>query len=215
MSERIGDWEQTYTGRKWFPLDPRPEDVFLIDIAHPLSQQCRFGGHCSGFYSVAEHSVRVSYLVEQLHAEAVPEGTQTRRMLALWGLLHDAAEAYLLDFVRPMKRQSDLGAIYRKVEAQNMAAICLHFGLPLKEPDTVNYADNVLLATEKRDLMAPEPEPWAPLPEPLPQVIVPWMPERAEQAFLARFTELTNWYPFAHGRFVPDPQHAKAVQRGC
>lgn len=190
MNGRIGDWEQTYTGRKWYPLDPRPEDVALIDIAHPLANQCRFGGHCAKFYSVAEHSVRVSRVVERVYLGLQPQSTHTARLLALWGLLHDAAEAYLLDFVRPMKRQSELGAEYRRVEAMNMAVICLHFGLPREQPELVDTTDNVLLATEKRDLMAPEPEPWAPLPLPLPEVIVPWTPEYAEQAFLQRFAAL-------------------------
>ena len=90
MAARKGDWIQTFTGRAFYVLDPRPEDVDIEDIAHALSMQCRFAGHCREFYSVAQHSVTASWLVP-------PED-------ALWGLLHDAAEAYVVDLPRPIKR---------------------------------------------------------------------------------------------------------------
>ena len=61
-----GDWQQTYTGRAFHALDPRADEVFIEDIAHALALQCRFGGHCRVPYSVAEHSVRVSWLVGRL-----------------------------------------------------------------------------------------------------------------------------------------------------
>jgi hypothetical protein len=87
---RVGDWIQTYSGRQFWPLDPRVEDVHLEDIAHALSNVCRYTGHVREFYSVAEHSVHVSWSCE-------PED-------ALWGLLHDASEAYLADMARPVKQ---------------------------------------------------------------------------------------------------------------
>jgi hypothetical protein len=58
-----GNWIQTFTGRQYWPLDPREGDVYIEDIAHALSLQCRFTGHCRSFYSVAEHCVRVSHVV--------------------------------------------------------------------------------------------------------------------------------------------------------
>ena len=57
MSERGGDWMQTYSGFQFWPLDPRPEEIHVIDIAHSLANQCRYAGHCREFYSVAQHSV--------------------------------------------------------------------------------------------------------------------------------------------------------------
>ncbi len=89
---RKGDYIATYTGKQFYPLDPRPEDVCLEDIAHSLSNLCRFTGHTDTdrFYSVAQHSVICSTIV-------APEA-------ALLALLHDAAEAYLGDISRPLKR---------------------------------------------------------------------------------------------------------------
>ena len=51
---------QTYTGKRFTPDDPRPEDLDIRDFAHSLSLLCRYNGHCQVFYSVADHSVRVS-----------------------------------------------------------------------------------------------------------------------------------------------------------
>ena len=82
-------WIQTYTGRKFFPLTDEPGEIDLRDIAHSLALQCRFNGHCRQFYSVAEHSVRVSHILPDEEAA--------------WGLLHDAAEAYVSDLPRPLK----------------------------------------------------------------------------------------------------------------
>ena len=61
-------WIQTFTGKKFSPLEPRREDIDILDIAHSRSMQCRFNGHCRQFYSVAEHSVRV--------ARILPKGKQ-------------------------------------------------------------------------------------------------------------------------------------------
>lgn len=88
--ERKGDWMQTYTGRKFWPLNPRAEEVYIEDIAHSLALSCRFNGHCKVFYSIAQHSVLVSQIVKP-----------TQQLIAL---LHDSAEAYLGDIIRPIKR---------------------------------------------------------------------------------------------------------------
>jgi hypothetical protein len=175
---RNGDWMLTATGRQFWPLDPRPEEIHIEDIAHALAHQCRFGGHCRFFYSVAQHSVLVSH--------AVPD------RLSLWGLLHDAAEAYLVDLPRPIKRYSDLGYTYRVIEAQLMSAICRRFGLPIVEPSEVKRADDVLLMTEKRDVMPESQWEWRETAEPLTERIVPWNPGIAREAFLCRFDEIAE-----------------------
>jgi len=161
-------WIQTFTGRRVHPLDPNPDEIDLKDIAHALSLQCRFAGHCREFYSVAEHSVRV--------ARALPEN------LKRWGLLHDAAEAYLNDITRPVKsRFPD----YRKFEDLLLEAVGLRFNLGPGPSDEIMHMDNVVLATEARDLLGPAPDMWSPLPEPLPQKIEPWNWRDAEDRFLA------------------------------
>ena len=91
----------TFSGLRFWPLDPNPEKILIADIAHALAHQCRFGGHASKFYSVAEHSVHVSKLCLPEHA--------------LWGLLHDASEAYLVDLPRPLKLLPEF-APYREAE---------------------------------------------------------------------------------------------------
>lgn len=176
MAERRGSWIQTFSGVAFYPLDPRIEDFRIEDIAHSLSLQCRFTGHCREFYSVAEHCVRLSYIV--------PQGD------ALWGLMHDASEAYLMDLARPIKRYSAMGQLYREIEVGLMASICEAFGLPLEEPPAVGLADRVMLVTEKRDLLGPEPQAWTHHDKPLDDPIIPWVPSTAENRFLCRFREL-------------------------
>lgn len=136
---RVGDWIQTFTGVEVYPFDPRPEDIRIEDIAHALSMQCRYAGHCSQFYSVAEHSVRV--------AELLPREVQ------LWGLLHDASEAYLVDLPRPIKRHSEIGALYRVAEESLMRAIAARFDLEWPEPPLIDGADKAMLCWEAMFLL--------------------------------------------------------------
>lgn len=166
-------WIQTFTGKRFDPLAPNPADLDVVDIAHALSLLCRFNGHCRVFYSVAEHCLRVARI---LPAE-----------LALWGLLHDAAEAYLSDVPRPIK--AELPA-FGQIEDRLLERIARHFGLIWPMPEAVAQADTRLLATEARDLMSEPPEPWALGVEPLPGLIEPLGPAAAEEAFLERFQAL-------------------------
>ncbi len=168
-------WIQTYTGRKFYSVDPRAEDIDVRDIAHSLSNLCRFNGHCLRYYSVAEHSVRV--------ARALPSE------LSLWGLLHDAGEAYLTDLPRPVKQFLPQ---FSELEDRVLCRVAERFGLSWPMPAAVKHADNVLLATEARDLMAPPPEAWNLGVEPLAEPIEPMMPHEAERWFLEEFARLTR-----------------------
>jgi 5'-deoxynucleotidase YfbR-like HD superfamily hydrolase len=182
MTNRIGDWIQTYTGRKVYPLDLNPDEIAIEDIAHALSNLCRFTGHCRSFYSVAQHSVYVSLSCEPVNA--------------LVGLLHDAPEAYLTDLPRPLKRMGRLGEAYRQAEELAWTAVAERFGLSIPIPSDVDRADMVLLATEARDLMSPLHAEWHyqeangyPV---LPYTIKPVFPDAAKTLFLARYAELTR-----------------------
>lgn len=171
-----GDWILTFSGKAVYPLDPEPSSICLEDIAHPLAMLPRFAGHIKRFYSIAQHSIHVSYLVAPRFAK--------------WGLLHDASEALIVDVPRPLKKLPEF-APYRAAEENMMHIICGVFGLDPVQPNEVSYADNVALATEIRDLMPPSPLPWSvKLPLPDPQPLHYLSPEEAEQAFLKRFNEL-------------------------
>lgn len=168
-------WIQTNSGKRFNPTEPVPDAIIIQDIAHSLSMQCRFSGHVNRFYSVAQHSVGVSYLC---NAED-----------ALWGLLHDATEAYLVDIPSPLKRD-DKFVFYRDMEAKMQTAICERFGLEDKEPPSVKKADQLMLVTEARDLMCPLRPDWVQICEPLPFTIDPLPPHKAKELFLRRFFQL-------------------------
>lgn len=175
IDAKRGSWFLTYTGKRVFPGDPRPEDFCIEDVAHGLSLMCRFGGQCRTFYSVAQHSV----LVSQICTEAPFEG-----------LMHDADEGVgMLDCIRPLKI---LLPDYQKIQSNFMAAICKKFRLPTKFHEQVKWADNVLLMTERRDLICVHEESWDPENKypPLKQRIIPWSHKKAEREFLKRFKEL-------------------------
>jgi len=177
LGVRKGDWMQTYTGRKFWPMDPRADEVSLEDIAHSLSLQCRYAGHCMNFYSVAEHSVKLAWWLFR-HG-----GAQT----ALWGLLHDAAEAYLVDVPRPVKPYL---AGYKDAENKVMAAVCEHFGLPAEMPRCVKEADDRIIGDEVANL---RPMEWHGMHNnPLGVMLEYMSPAEAERRFLASFEALTN-----------------------
>lgn len=171
---RAGDWMQTFTGRKFYPMDPHPDDVHAEDIAHALSLLCRYNGHVDRFYSVAEHCVLLSF--------AVPAED------ALWALLHDATEAYVGDMVRPLKRSQPA---YVEAEDRVMRAIAARFGIDTQMPASVRDADTRILLTERAALMSATKHEWAMEDlEPLPVKVMGLSPTTAEAAYLARLGEL-------------------------
>lgn len=182
-SQRIGDWIQTYSGRQFWPLDPRPAEIYIEDIARSLSMRCRYAGHVRRFYSVAEHSVHVSRHVP-------PE-------FALWGLLHDASEAYSADVPRPLKKCLP---DWKPLEAAIMAAVAVRFGLIGEEPEAVKAADFRICADERAQILLPSAVEWDEVPEPLGVHLDCHAPAEAESLFLTRFWELTRLpQAWAHG----------------
>jgi hypothetical protein len=178
LAQRNGDWILTYTGRKFFPLDPLVDDIDIIDIAHSLSNQCRFAGHCTKFYSVAQHCIIVAMMSPDEHK--------------LHGLLNDSAEAYLVDIPSPLKRSPEFKA-YRNAEARVMTTICQKFGLEPIEPPSVKLVDKRMLATEARDMTINGGLGWESITErPYDFHVKPWTPKQAKTKFLTMFDKLTK-----------------------
>nr|WP_320202817.1 hypothetical protein [Agrobacterium rosae] len=172
---RVGTFMQTFTGRQYWPCDPLPHEVYIEDIAHSLSLQCRYAGHVLRFYSVAEHSVLIARSLAATHAPEV----------ALAGLLHDAPEAYCVDIPRPLKPYL---TNYKDIEQKNWLAIAARFQLDRELPDEVHDADNRIIADELVNLV---PMPWhARHANPLGVTLRYWSPEKAKQEFMATFNAL-------------------------
>ena len=175
MTVDRGNWMQTFTGARFYPLSPRADEVDPRDIAHALALICRYGGHSTHFYSVAEHCVLLSHAVS-------PEN-------ALWALLHDATEAYVGDMVRPLKRMLPA---YRDIEDRVMDAIAERFGLTGSIPAEVHDADNRIILTERAAIMTPTDEVWMEnCFKPLPVTIHAWPWQDAQHYYTERLAELT------------------------
>lgn len=129
---------------------------------------------------MAQHSLTVAALV--------PEE------LKLAALLHDAAETYVGDMVKPLKA---LLPAFEAIEERVAEAISQAFGIGTFMHPAIKRADLVALATEKRDLMPRSSEPWLCLQgvQPLPERILPLAPLRAKAAFLDEFDRLTVQVP--------------------
>jgi len=161
----------SYTGHSVHALDPVPDELHIEDIAHALSNICRFGGHVRSFYSVAQHSVLVSRRLPVQHR--------------LWGLLHDASEAYLSDIAAPFKPALNE---YRRYEERLMYAVAQRFGLCWPMPQCVHVVDKMIVVDEALSLLK-KPPAWACENPRLGIYIEPW--DNPEEEFLAEFAELT------------------------
>jgi hypothetical protein len=163
------------------PFDPDPEQLDAADIARALANQCRFGGHSRVFYSVAQHSVIVSELVEERGGDAED---------AFAALMHDATEAYLGDMPHPIKHRSELGAAFKAAEDQLERVIRERFGIKADVPE-IKRVDRALLATERRAFSG-ESWHWPELEgvEPLDLELTAWSPDAAAAAFTRRYADL-------------------------
>lgn len=184
-------WIQTFSRRRFELLDPNPDDILITDIARALSMQCRYVGHVDRFYSVAEHSVRLLWRLEDLGS------TENEKR---WALLHDAAEAYLGDVSRPLKQLPEMKP-YRDAEARLMEAIAKRFSLAGSEPAIVTQLDYEILGTEVDALKFPPHPDWGATtklgrlppvweyPPTRATVELGWPQHGAESAFLYKFRQ--------------------------
>lgn len=169
---------RTYSNKEYNLLEFSASDVDIRDIAHSLAFQCRYGGHCKEFFSVAQHSVLVSKMC--------PEHP-------LWGLLHDASEAYCFDIPYPLKV---LLSDYKGIEDKIQMAIAEAFGLGVFPgkiyPMKVHEVDKRMLATEERDLFKGQIA-WDHSYPPFDDLqIKPRSPEVAKIMFINRYNKLTG-----------------------
>lgn len=122
MIEKIESqaWLETYTGNMINIIDPAQEDISVYDIAHGLSNQCRYGGQCKFRYSVAEHSLIVSQIAGWYYAKKFILDLLSVEEIMLMALLHDASETYLVDIPTPVKKNL---SNYSEIETKLMNAI--------------------------------------------------------------------------------------------
>src|SRR4030042_1249116 len=167
----MDNWIQTHSGRRVSLTNPDPSSIDIDDISWALSMQCRFNGHTKRFYSVGEHSIHVSQLLVHWHHDP---------LLSMAGLLHDAAEAYLSDISRPLKPLlTGFRALDDNMSKCILIALCHQLidvaedteywlvAEPLRYNPTyskyytkVKSADDVMLATEARNLIQGSKEGW-------------------------------------------------------
>lgn len=185
------------TGRKFWPLDPRPEEVDIVTVAHHLATRARYAGATQHrafrsriFYSVAEHSVYVSLYVEKV---------LQRPDLALEGLLHDGSEAFNGDLIRPLKYDPAFRAPFQKVEELNERAQAVAFGLAYPYPPEIKIADEAVTNAEIDQIVPKMPgEDWnvGKLHDDsrmAPYEIIMMDAYQAKGFFLDRYEDLMRW----------------------
>jgi uncharacterized protein len=144
QQERIGDYIKVNSGRRFYILDPRPEDITVEDIAHALSNLCRFTGHGKRFYSVGEHSILCARVARKMGLPTLQQ---------LYCLCHDASEAVMNDLARPVKQNIPQ---YKEIEDKIMSVMweVLNIPKPSKEDyEIVKVVDNTLLVNEMLQIM--------------------------------------------------------------
>ena len=167
-----GPYMRMYSGLRFWPFSPRTEDMCIEDVAHHLAMQVRFNGAVKDHYSVAEHCVIGSYLVR-------PED-------AFEFLMHDAAEAWLGDLIRPLKHDTVLGDEYKKIEESVERQVRQKWGLNEITPSNVKRVDDIMCELEKKQVYR-----WCEVYYRTPPVRLQfWSWREAEWKFLARFYEL-------------------------
>ncbi len=171
--------QATASGRAFYSMDPRSEEIHIEDIAAQLSKQCRFNGALRSdveIYTVAQHCCLVS--------DHLPEHMQ------LEGLLHDAAEAYTGDMIKPIKLQLPG---WKAIETRVDCAIRKRFNLPPEMTPAVKEQDRAAVSTEHRDLQLHTGEvDWGDWEQYCwPEKIEAWSIGRSRDEFFKRFLRLT------------------------
>lgn len=175
------NWIQTYKGRVWSFQNSKVSCIHTMDIAASISKLCRWNGHTLVFYSVAEHSVRMGdELKRRGHSP----------LIQLLAYLHDAHEAYISDISRPLAKEIAPEKI-DKLKASHDAKIFTHFGImdkiTDKEWNIVKHADNVMLFSERDQLLRRCSRAWDDIADPGERIDLfeaGWSPDHARTRWL-------------------------------
>ena len=186
MTEYDEAWLSTEHVPKFYFLKPRQEDIDIRDIAQSLARTCRFGGHGEFFYSVAEHSIYVTRILEKQGANILTQ---------LAGLLHDAEEAYLPDIPSPIKyHMPETKALYKVLADEVFVKFkVLRLGSSA-DWTLIKDIDKRICTTEAKALGLWNKD-WAPTGKSLRVQLVGWTHDTAERLFLAKFVELGGVLP--------------------
>ena len=172
----------TFTGRTINFVDPDPAEISIEDIAHGLALECRFARQCRVHYSVAQHSVLVTGMLEKI--EPWSNGSLVAVEALKMALLHDATEAYMGDIPKPLKK---LLPDYQAIEARLHRAIVARFNLVRDHvPQYIKEIDYSILGAEGKALMPPTWEDFSGIVESLVE-IVPLPAMAAKELFLWKF----------------------------
>lgn len=185
MNKNSDSWIATYSGKEFDVYSPDLNDICIEDIAHALAYTGRYGGHTNYFYSVAQHCVLMTnHIQQQSWYDKVGH-----KWLAQWALLHDAAEAYVGDLPRPIKRAFPDNA-FKNMENVVMSAIQEKFRLSGEEPALIKELDHNIVADEAMQLFQKMPS-WVTWFTKVGIIIdEAWSPDKAEMRFLAKYREL-------------------------
>src|SRR4051812_21484674 len=188
-ADRKGDWMQTYSGRRLYPADPRPSDVDMISMVQSISNKPRYNGHCLP-YMVAEHSVLISRLVKPSERSRQRFGDDAPRVVAKYGLVHDAVEEVISDIIRPVKRVlGKSNDIFKLEDDLWVNAFAPFFGLDPELPQEVIDLDTAICVLERRVLHA-RADDWH-LPFEEPKAVIQGLNfMEAGRAFYRRYCEL-------------------------
>lgn len=169
----MGTFIRLHSDKTYDFAAPDPDSICIEDIAHALSNMCRYAGHVPKFYSVAEHCVKLSAWMKT-------DGRPVE--LQLKGLLHDASEAYCVDIPSPLKHMPEIeaGYMFHEQRAQQMIAAHFKLWMPIEDPIVMDY-DKAMLEPEQEWKRGKD-------------LHFGWVPGRAEREYLSKFEELRRAY---------------------
>ena len=179
MHPKLNPTLQTFSGKLVSILEPVLEDIRILDIAHSLSMICRYNGHTSRFYSVAEHSV---LMCRSFYEHGYEDEIQRV------ALMHDAPEYLTGDVTKPLK--AVIAPIFRPIQNALWGLVATRFGLLETIPDIVHAADLRILMNEKAQVFVHDID-WGWNCDPLPALTLQfWTPEEAKVEFLKEAVRL-------------------------